>query len=192
MKPLKLAQSVMACCFLACGSAAALPAMAQEHSYADDRALIENMSNRYMVAVDAGDIDTVLNTWADDGVLVWLRGTETGKAAIEAAMSRFGGAGIMGQIPADATERRRTRHQIVNHIINVDGDSANSTAYWYAMTNDNPHGEIQLLYMGHYEDELARIDGEWKFKRRTVYNESFQNKALYYPGLGESDPRASQ
>ena len=37
--------------------------------YADDRAEIENLSNRYMVAVDAGDIETVMSTWAEDGVM---------------------------------------------------------------------------------------------------------------------------
>ena len=173
----------------ACSVAAPNAALAHEHSYAEDRALIENLSNRYMVAVDAGDIDTVMDTWADDGVLEWIRGTEHGKKAIHAAMSHFGGAGSMGQIPENATERPRTRHQIINHVIEVKGDTATSFAYWFAMTNDNPHGEIELLYMGHYEDKLARIDNKWKFKKRTVYNESFQNKALFYPGLGESDPR---
>ena len=37
--------------------------------YADDRAEIENLSNKYRVAVDAGDIETVMSTWAEDGVL---------------------------------------------------------------------------------------------------------------------------
>lgn len=170
---------------LAAGTAAA-------QSYADDRALIENMSNRYMAAVDAGDIDTVMDTWADDGVLEWVGGTETGKDEIFAAMSNFGGGAVMGSLPPTATERRRTRHQIINHVIDVDGDTAHSYAYWFAMTNNTTHGQIELLYMGHYEDELARIDGEWKFKKRTVYNESQNNKALFYPGLGERDPRRAE
>lgn len=170
---------------------AAMPgvALAQQNSYADDRARIENLSNHYMAAVDAGDIDTVMETWAEDGVLDWVGGVEHGKEEIHEAMANFGGAGIMGSLPADATERPRTRHQIINHVINVDGDTATSFAYWFAMTNRTTHGQIELLYMGHYEDELARIDGEWKFKKRTVYNESRQNKALFYPGLGERDPR---
>src|SRR6476659_9104300 len=49
--------------------------------YADDRAEIENLSNKYMVAVDAGDIDTVMSTWAEDGVLEWVFGIERGKEA---------------------------------------------------------------------------------------------------------------
>jgi ketosteroid isomerase-like protein len=165
---------------------------AQAQSYAEDRALIQNMSNHYMVAVDAGDIEKVMETWADDGVLDWVGGVEHGKAEIRAAMSNFGGAAMMGQLPANATERQRTRHQIINHVITVEGDLATSFAYWFAMTNRTTHGQVELLYMGHYEDELARIDGQWKFKKRTVFNESRQNKSLFYPGLGESDPRQTQ
>jgi len=167
-------------------------ASAQQHSYANDRALIENMSNRYMVAVDAGDIETVMDTWAEDGVLNWVGGTEHGKAEIRAAMSNFGGAALMGSLPPDATERPRTRHQIINHVIDVNGDTATSYAYWFAMHNRTTHGDIQFLYMGHYEDELVRVNGAWKFKTRTVYNESRQNKELFYPGLGEKDPRRSE
>ena len=166
-------------------------AEAQQPSYAEDRALIENMSNHYMVAVDAGDIETVMDTWAEDGVLDWVGGVEHGKAEIRAAMSGFG-ALLAGTVPLDAEERRRTRHQIVNHVSIVTGDTATSFAYWFAMTNRTTHGQVELLYMGHYEDELARIDGEWKFKKRTVYNESRQNKSLFYPGLGETDPRRAE
>ena len=167
-------------------------ALAEQPSYAEDRALIENMSNHYMVAVDAGDIDTVMNTWAEDGVLNWVGGVEHGQAEIRAAMSNFGGAALMGSLPADATARPRTRHQIINHVITVNGDTATSFAYWFAMHNRTTHGDIQFLYMGHYEDELARVDGAWKFKKRTVYNESRQNKSLFYPGLGERDPRRAE
>jgi ketosteroid isomerase-like protein len=165
---------------------------AQQPSYAEDRALIENMSNHYMVAVDAGDIETVMDTWAEDGVLDWVGGVEHGKAEIREAMSRFAGAGVMGTLPPEATERQRMRHQIINHVITVNGDTATSFAYWFAMHNRTTHGQVELLFMGHYEDELVRIDGEWKFKKRTVYNESRQNKSLFYPGLGERDPRRGE
>jgi len=169
---------------------AAVPALAQ--SYADDRAQIENISNKYMVAVDAGDIETVMSTWAEDGVLDWVGGVEHGKDEIREAMSNFGGAAVMGNIPAGAATRPRTRHQIINHVIDVDGDVAHTTAYWFAMTNNTTHGQIELLYMGHYEDELVRQNGEWLFTKRTVFNESQDNRRLFYPGLGESDPRSAE
>jgi ketosteroid isomerase-like protein len=156
--------------------------------YANDRAEIENLSNKYMVAVDAGDIETVMSTWHPDGVLVWVGGTETGAAEIREAMSNFGGARYV-PIPDGATSRQRTRHQIINHVIEVDGDTATTTAYWFAMTNDTPQGDVQLLYMGHYEDILVRENGKWLFKSRKVYNENRDNKMLWYPELGEIDPR---
>ena len=156
--------------------------------YANDRAEIENLSNKYMVAVDAGDIETVMSTWAEDGRLEWVGGIEEGKAEIRDAMSNFGGARYEA-IPDGATARQRTRHQIINHVIDVDGDTAKTTAYWFAMTNRTPQGDVQLLYMGHYEDDLARVNGKWVFKTRKVYNESRDNKKLWYPELGEIDPR---
>lgn len=156
--------------------------------YADDRAEIENLSNKYMVAVDAGDIETVMSTWHPDGELVWVGGVEKGEAEIRAAMSNFGGARYEA-IPDGATSRQRTRHQIMNHVIDVDGDTAKTTAYWFAMTNRTPQGDVQLLYMGHYEDVLVRENGKWLFKERKVYNESRDNRLLWYPELGEIDPR---
>lgn len=156
--------------------------------YADDRAEIENVSNKYMVAVDAGDIETVMDTWAEDGELIWVFGHEHGKEQIRAAMSGFGGARYE-EIPEGATSRLRTRHQIINHVIDVEGDTATTTAYWFAMTNNNPDEELKLLYMGHYEDVLQRINGEWKFKVRRIFNEGQDNKLLWYPELGEIDPR---
>lgn len=166
----------------------AVTSMAVHADYANDRAEIENLSNKYMVAVDAGDIETVMTTWAEDGVLEWVGGIENGKDEIRDAMSNFGGARYEAIAP-NATARPRTRHQIINHVIDVEGDKATTTAYWFAMTNRTPQGDVQLLYMGHYEDQLERIDGKWQFKVRKVYNESRDNKLLWYPELGEIDPR---
>ncbi|MGH8219733.1 MAG: nuclear transport factor 2 family protein [Steroidobacteraceae bacterium] len=170
--------AVLACCV--CGVALA--------SYADDRAEIENLSNRYMVAVDAGDMDTVMAAWADDGVLEWADGVERGKAAIRKAMYGFAAARA-NSVPKDAKSWPRSRHFIVNHVIDVSGDTAKTIAYWFEITNNTPQKDAQIVYFGHYEDELVKRNGRWLFKTRKVYNESLSNRALFYPGLGEKDPR---
>jgi ketosteroid isomerase-like protein len=170
--------ATLACCV--CGLAFA--------GYADDRAEIENLSDRYMVAVDAGDLDTVMATWADDGVLEWADGVEHGKAAIRKAMSGFAGARA-SSVPKGAASWPRSRHFIVNHVIDVSGDTAKTIAYWFEITNNTPQKDVQLVYFGHYEDVLVRRDGHWLFKTRKVFNESLSNRALFYPGLGEKDPR---
>jgi len=106
-------------------------------------------------------------------------------------MSGFGG-GRKVDIPEGATSRPRTRHQIINHVIDVTGNTAKTTAYWFAMTNATPQHDVQLLYFGHYEDDLVKVNGKWLFMKRHVYNESMPNRALFYPGLGEKDPRAKK
>lgn len=68
---------------LALAMVPATGAFAHERSYAEDRAFIEDLSNYYMAAVNAGDIATVMETWADDGVLNGVGGVEQGRAAIE-------------------------------------------------------------------------------------------------------------
>lgn len=169
-------------------AAFALPGTALA-DYANDRAMIENISNRYMIAMDAGDIDTVMETWHKNGVMKTVFGEQHGKKAIREALSGFvGGAAARADVQEGDTSRPRTRHQIVNHVIDVDGKKAHTIAYWFAFTNDTPQGDVQLLYFGHYEDELVKEDGEWLFMKRAVYNESLQNRALYYPELGETNP----
>lgn len=165
--------------------------LAAAAGYADDRAEIQNLSNRYMVAVDAGDIETVMSTWAEDGVLDWVFGIEHGKAEIRKAMSGFGGARPY-TVPEGAKGRPRTRHQIINHVIDVDGNKAKTIAYWFALTNNTPQGDVQLLYFGHYEDELEKINGKWLFKSRKVFNESRDNRAVFYPGLNEKPPSGTR
>lgn len=176
---LAISYAVIACCLSGMAFA----------SYADDRAEIENLSNRYMVAVDAGDMDTVMSTWADDGELVWADGTEHGKAAIRKAMEGFSQARNRS-IPQGATAWPRSRHFILNHVIDVKGDTATTTAYWFEITNNTPQKDVQLVYFGHYEDTLVKRGGRWLFRTRKVYNESLGNRALFYPGLGEKDPRS--
>jgi ketosteroid isomerase-like protein len=179
MKPMSLIASVFVSVLLS-GTAFA--------GYADDRAEIENLSNRYMIAVDVGDIDTVMKTWADDGELIWANGTERGKAAVRKAMIGFSESRIKS-IPKGATSWPRSRHFILNHVIDVSGDTATTICYWMEITNNTPQKDVQLVYFGHYEDQLVRRGGHWLFKTRKVYNESLTNKSLFYPGLGEKDLR---
>ena len=56
-------------------------------------------------------------------------------------------------------------------VISVNGDKATSVAYWFLMVNDNPERKAQLDSFGHYEDELVKVNGQWLFKLRKIYNE---------------------
>lgn len=71
------------------------------------------------------------------------------------------------------------RHIINNIVIKVDGDTATSQAYWTHMTsNETGYGTVD--FFGHYEDEMVKIDGDWYFSRRHVFNEAIPEWASEY------------
>jgi ketosteroid isomerase-like protein len=140
-------------------------------SYADDRAEIEDLMARYLFALDFFDADAYAATFTEDGVLDWAMGEVAGREAIraeaagmKAAMAKvFGGETLL-------------RHFVTNIAISVDGDRASTRAAWFEAYNDGPDGSPRMGTFGHYEDELARIDGCWLFRRRRIVNEFLEGR----------------
>ena len=160
--------------------------------YAVARAEIVNLSNRLMIASDARDADTYAETFSKDGVLDWIGGVEHGREAIRKAIADWRGQiASRSTMPADANSQPRTRHYVLNHDITVadDGKTATGRVYWFALTNNTPQTDVQVLYFGHVIEDYVKEDGKWLFSKRAVFNESRHNRALFYPELGERDPR---
>lgn len=163
---------------------------AQAGDYADDRSEIENLTATYLIALDAGDLDTYVSTFTEDGVLNWAGGSEHGRAEIMKALEKFGTG--RQPLPADATERPRSFHGILNHRIDVTGNTATSVSMWVGFTNKTPDKSFNIFEFGHYEDKLLKVDGKWLFSSRSIFNERIHNKALFYPEMGETDPRLAK
>jgi ketosteroid isomerase-like protein len=140
-------------------------------SYADDRAEIEDLMARYLFALDFFDADAYAETFAEDGVLDWAMGTVEGREAIraEAAGMKASMASVFG---AETT----IRHFVTNIAISVEGERASTRAAWFEAYNNGPDGAPKMGTFGHYEDELARIDGRWLFKRRRIVNEFLEGR----------------
>lgn len=139
-------------------------------SYADDRAAIENLMARYLFAMDWNDFDTYANTFTEDGELDYARGITRGRENIRAEAKRF--KENVGQIYVDWQGKpAKLRHVLAQSVIRVEGDRAWCTAFWYEMANDGPEGTLKMGTFGHYEDELVRLDGDWFFARRKIWNE---------------------
>lgn len=153
-----------------------------EHT--NHRAEIANLGNRYMVALDAGDIETVMGCWTQDGKLEWAGGEINGHDEIREALTRKSAESplVGNSVP------RPTRHRVISREINRSGELARSTASWFALTDRVPGGNPQLLFMGHFEDELTRIDGKWLLKSRRVINEPGIDSRRWVPGLGDLRP----
>jgi hypothetical protein len=152
---------------------------AADTSYAEDRAAIEDLQARYLFAMDFRDPDTYIQMFTEDGVLDVGSGEIRGRAAIREAVAR------MPNPPAPSAEsglwRAVGRHNISNIVIKVDGNRATGRAYWFHYSNDNPARDGAFDGFGHYEDELVKVDGEWLFSKRRIYNEN-RNEWAYKAG----------
>lgn len=141
-------------------------------TYAEDRALIEDLQARYLFALDFFDMDTYVSTFTEDGVLDIIaykaKGREEIRKRLEEARPVFDqSAGDAPQGPYPATGR----HNITNIVLRIDGDKAVGRAYWFHYGNNNAERRAVLDGYGHYEDEMVKIDGQWLFSKRVIYNE---------------------
>jgi uncharacterized protein (TIGR02246 family) len=164
-----------------------------EDTYAEDRAKIEDLQARYLFALDFRDPEAYAATFAEDGVLDYGAGKIVGRQAIREMVAglrtnaeRQAGQDTSGLRPAAG------RHNISNVVVTINGDRATGTAYWFHMGNANPERRAQLNSFGHYEDELVKVDGEWLFSLRKIYNEQVAEWAVgaavpnpvVHPGTG--------
>jgi len=145
-------------------------AQAGQPSYAEDRAAIENLMARYLFAMDWNDFDTYADCFTEDGELDYARGITRGRENIRAEARRF--KENVAELFVDFEGKpAKLRHVVNQTVIRVEGDRAFTTAQWFEMANDGPEGAPKLGTFGHYEDELERVGGEWKFRRRKIWNE---------------------
>ena len=159
--------------FVAC-----TPAEKKTSSYGEDRALIEDLQARYMFALDAGDMDTYVKTFTEDGVLDIGDGPMTGREEIRKILESMPRQSN-SEAPKEEPKLRRAtgRHNITNIVIKVDGEKAQGRAYWFHYGNNNPQRTPTLDSYGHYEDEMVKVNGQWLFSKRYIYNEQVEKWA---------------
>jgi uncharacterized protein (TIGR02246 family) len=124
----------------------------------EDRLAISDLFVRYTCALDAGEVDTIVDCFTPDGRLVSPAvGEHAGHAAIRAFAERFSAFGRNGS---------QLRHVISNLMMQVDGDHAHATCYLTVfLTRD---GKSRLLAPGQYDCDLRKVDGAWRFQNRIV------------------------
>ena len=144
-------------------------------TYAQDRAEIEDLMSRYLMAMDYNDFDTYADTFTEDGTLNYATGTVTGRENIRAEAKAF--KERVGKMFTDVEGKPALlRHVLCHSTIRVEGDKAWHTGFWFEFDNGGPisaagRKTILMGTYGIYEDELHRVDGEWKFFYRNIRNE---------------------
>ena len=76
------------------------------------------------------------------------------------------------------------RHLVTNQVIEINGDTARAVSYWMNYGNNADRRKIEWLSFGSWDDEFVKIDGQWFFKRHTIYNEGNPNRFT----AGQSNP----
>ncbi len=120
--------------------------------------MINDLFVRYTTALDAGDVETIVGCFTDDGALESPAvGTYSGRDGIRAFAERF----------ARFRERgSQLRHFISNLAVRVEGDEAHATCYLLNVITRE--GRTELMPPGRYDCRLARVDGQWLFRHRLV------------------------
>jgi hypothetical protein len=140
--------------------------------YGEDRALIEDLMARYLFALDFRDPETYAETFTEDGILDYGTGEIKGRQAIYELIN--GMKQTAQEAAAKDTSGLRPaagRHNVSNMVIRINGNKAAATAYWFHHGNNNPERSSSVTSYGHYVDELEKVNGEWLFSKRKIYNE---------------------
>jgi len=164
---------------LACLLAASLPAAAATGTVearlqaVEDRQAIEQlMMGDYCLALDRRLWKDYAATFTEDGELVQGTSVTKGRKAIEALMSqpRQPAPGAAPPPPAPpAGEFGATKHVVTNLNLKLNGDTATATAYWQTIAI-RPGGATAIAGVGHYVDQLRKVNGKWLFSRREIVN----------------------
>lgn len=124
----------------------------------DDRTAINDLFVRYTTALDAGDVETIVGCFTEDGALespaVGVYAGRTGIREFAERFARFHAGGA------------QLRHFISNLAVQVSGDTARATCYLLnVITRD---GKTELMAPGRYDCQLVKVEGEWLFQYRLV------------------------
>lgn len=147
-------------------------------SYADDRAEIENLLARYVLALDFLNADDYATVFTEDGILNHGGGIERGRKEIR----EFIHESIKRKKERDAKtiakgkEVKPSRHLITNMAIEVKGDKATVTAYWVNVGPGND-GFARTHSYGIHHDYLEYVDGKWLFSKIIISNEYWKGRS---------------
>ncbi len=141
------------------GSLAQQPTLEERVQALEDQLAIQRVITDYSAFLDARDYDGYVGLFTEDGV--WQNGStrREGRAEIRAMLT-----GLFGEPEPDFVNLS-SFHQIGNFEIDVDGDTARAKSRFVFVWRGEGGAPTPAL-SGQYHDELVRVNGQWKIKRR--------------------------
>jgi uncharacterized protein (TIGR02246 family) len=129
----------------------------------EDRLAIGDLFVRYTTALDAGEVETVVDCFTADAALESpVIGVIAGRDAIRAFAGRFAAQRAAGT---------QFRHLVTNIAADIEagGDRARASAYLLVLITRD--GQSRPLPPGRYECDLVKEGGQWRFSRRVVFHD---------------------
>jgi hypothetical protein len=130
----------------------------------EDREEIERLLMDYGRFLDQRDFGSFSRLFSEEeGEWIGGMGKARGRQAIQELMDEKIGPGT-GETDAP------NFHLFMNDSIDMNGDRASALSKWVFVIQSQ-EGQPQPFYLGHYEDQLVREKGHWKFLKRVVYTD---------------------
>lgn len=124
----------------------------------EDRFAIQRLLTDYGRTLDARDSAGFAALFAREGA--WIAPPDfhtVGPEAIKAMIDRM----------LDNTPPSARAHYITNLSIDLDGDTARAHCR-FILVEPIADGSPRIRLSGHYDDDLIREDGQWRYLRRTL------------------------
>src|SRR6478609_830611 len=128
-----------------------------------DRAKIEDMLTRYMTELGHSTIEAYVTFYTDDAELIMGGKSVKGRPAIVDSYKALRAAA--GTVRAQAFAFNTL---LSNPLITVRGDRATVQLTFTEVITDTEKSAPRPLVQGREYDELARVNGQWLFKKRQV------------------------
>jgi hypothetical protein len=122
-----------------------------------DRSAIEDLANRYSLAYDTADLETIEKVFTEDATfsMVIAGGDKISFGPREAIMK------LMGDSMSSQTDQRR--HVNSNLIVEGTEDGVTRTKHYLSLFATE-NGEINLLSAGLYSSEIVEEGGTLRFR----------------------------
>ena len=148
---------------LAQGSAAAAQEVPITAQTVVDRAQIEDLLQRYYNNFGKAEGENFSGFYAEDADFVLGPKTYHGKDEIAGA---YKAVGTSGQNPA--ANRFSFNVLMTNPVITVHGQTATAQLIFTEIVMDTASAPPRLLTQGREYDNLVKVKGEWRFKKRQI------------------------
>lgn len=130
----------------------------------EDRLAIQDLYARYNLLLDTGNNDAWSRCFTEDGIFD-ARKVVRGRAEI----AKY------GQWRAEVRVTQpwsNPQHWNTNFLVTGDGTAAKATCYLVVACKMKDSGAYTITVQGSYQDECAKVNGQWLFKKRKFHFDS--------------------